>query len=228
MPEHPHPHASVPWSYLASVFESGAVPLLIPACRKIEQAKPYFDKIDGLLLTGGEDICPTKYDQKPSAFVRKVSKSRDELEFKLARFAIEKNMPLFGICRGMQIINVLLGGTLHQHIPDISKHPINNWSFEAHQIKLHKGTHLRQYLEDREQIAVNSIHHQAVSSLGKHLKVSASSEDGIIEAIESDNFNFLMGVQCHPEALWQNSDPVWLNLFETFAKESSKYRASKV
>lgn len=204
----------------------------------------YIDQIHGLLLPGGKDIYPDYYGEDPHPETNCYeTKKRDEFEISLFQKAMEKDMPVFGICRGIQIMNVERGGSLYQHIsehlplqfPDFPKHKHKvNEVDEAHYIKIKTGSLLSEIIG--ESVAkVNSSHHQAVKVIGKGLVVTSQSKDGIIEAMEDPSKEFVIGVQYHPERMWIDQNPRLSHrkfyehakkLFEAFIDAATTYKAN--
>ena len=154
--------------------------------------------------------------------------SGPEFELNLTKKALEKDMPIFGICNGMQVINVLFGGTLIQHIPDVLESDINHEqphpkNTPTHEVILEEGSIMRE-LSDSDSISVNTTHHQAIDELGKGLLVTGKAPDGIIEAIESRDYKFLVGVQWHSEYVNTELD---INLFKKLVEEAASYQHVK-
>ena len=179
----------------------------------------------GILLTGGGDVLPSMYGATPHATFDASEPGRDEYELELVRLAIKADVPLFAICRGIQVMNVARGGTLIQHIPEEVgtdvEHRIKEPRFAiAHEVWLNAGSllerTLRERLEDTDSCDVNSRHHQAVKDLGQGLVASASAPDGVIEAIEDSSRRFCLGVQWHPENFWRTGE--FRTLFEAFVE----------
>lgn len=200
-------YAAKPWyalrtCYSDKVKEAGGVSMMIPY--DISNIELILSKIDGLIIPGGdEDINPAFYGQEIISDKVKVNDTRANFEFALTKKALEMNMPLLGICNGMQMINVVQGGTLIQHLPDVIKSDINHEQpkpkdVPTHLIKLVENTILANLSESSE-VMVNSTHHQAIDRLGQDLIVSAYAHDGVIEAIESIKHKFAVGVEWHPE-----------------------------
>ncbi len=184
-------------NYLELIEQGGGDPLPIIPGFSVD-----VEQIDAILLSGGGDVDPKHYGQSINGTREKdIIEARDSSEFEIMRQALALHTPVLGICRGMQLINIYLGGTMHQDIQDISSpiHGSNGESYQKHHVFIEKGTLLHEIL-GTDEIEVMSHHHQAVDLLGKELKVSARAEDGIIEAIESTNSMFIIGVQWHPEA----------------------------
>jgi gamma-glutamyl-gamma-aminobutyrate hydrolase PuuD len=187
--------------YGAAVVLAGGSPVLLPATAGSD-AEAVTARIDGLLLSGGGDVDPARYGDSASPATRGVDGVRDGVEVELLRGALARDLPVLAICRGAQLLNVALGGTLHQHLPDVTGvdhlHPEPR-SFLAHRVKVEAGSILRQVV-GVDQFEVNSMHHQAVDALAPGLRVGARAPDGIVEAVE-DPDRRLLGVQWHPENL---------------------------
>ena len=180
-------------------------------------------RVDGVLLTGGADVDPALYGQ-PRHDTTEVDRSRDHFEIPLSRKAIDSDVPVFAICRGVQVLNVAAGGTLIQDIAGDSPSDLNHSidvpkNAPAHAVRVTAGTKLAQSLGTSPTLAtctVNSRHHQAVGDVGKSFVVSAVSPDGIIEAIERPGADFCVGVQWHPENYWKTGEfaPLFLAFVE--------------
>lgn len=220
-------------NYVNAIRKFGGEPLVFASreryIREHRVAIPeYLDQIDGLLLPGGGDINPCLYFQERHCMVRGVSRSRDALEIWLFQNAMEANIPVFGICRGIQIMSVAMRGALHQHIPDIPNlpqvlhHKIAG-DDSLHDIEITEGSLLRDLIGEPF-AKVNSAHHQAVDAVGEELVVTARSPaDGIIEAIEHPDKRFMLGVQYHPERMLHHSElrEHAAKLFEAFIAAAS-------
>jgi putative glutamine amidotransferase len=200
----------------------GEVRLLNPAA---DSAADVIGSVQGLLLTGGGDVRPALYGAAAHATFDPAEPGRDEYEMELVRLAFEKDLPVFAICRGVQLLNVARGGTLIQDIPDevgtTVEHRVKEPRFAiAHDVWLTTGSLLeqamRERLEDGEACAVNSRHHQAPKDLGEGLIVSATAPDGVIEAIEDPGRRFCLGVQWHPENFYRTGE--FRGLFEAFVQ----------
>jgi putative glutamine amidotransferase len=171
---------------------------------------------DGLIISGGVDINPKLYSNSIDPTVKKIEPRRDELELKLLDIAIKKKVPILGICRGMQLINVYFGGTLYQDIPKLKlKYPHKSTIFPLTRVKIEKRSKLFKIL-NRSTIYVNSIHHQAVDKLGKNLRVNAYDRNRIVEGIESVDNRYLIGVQWHPEYIFYKEES--RKIFDSFIK----------
>jgi len=191
--------------YVRSVERSGAVPLVLPPISP-QDAEAVLDRLDGLLLSGGIDVDPALYGQPPHAKLGRVDRARDEFELALTRHALARDLPLFAICRGHQVLNVAAGGTLVQDIQSqlqgaLKHDAAGRRTRRSHAVELLPGSRLREILGPGP-LAVNSFHHQAIERLGEGLSVSGRSPDGVIEAVEMRGRGFVLGVQWHPESFW--------------------------
>ena len=201
-------------SYVDAVIRGGHTPLIIPDC---PDAEKWLRKADILLLIGGDDIEPQRYGEEMLPECGPTEPERDRFEYALLEAAVRRGMPIFGICRGMQMINVYFGGTLYQDIPSqvdtVIKHRRTETMTEIpfHGIRIAPGTRLRDVL-GIDSVDVNSSHHQAVKDLAPGFRVSAVASDGIIEAIESETLP-VAGVQFHPERLAVGTDTLFTRLF---------------
>lgn len=206
--------------YITSLIKAGAVPLILPIAPGpcVDQ---YAELCDGFLLSGGCDVNPQYFGEDPSPGCGVFDTERDEAEFQLVRLAIKKSKPVFGICRGLQVMNVALGGTLIQDIPSELDHPIQHEQKVprrqgSHRVSLEKDTQLYKVLKEQESIVVNSLHHQSIDRLGDGLRTAAFSSDGIIEAIDMTDNGLLIGVQWHPESMTAGGSELMLDLFKHF------------
>ncbi|MGX4686291.1 gamma-glutamyl-gamma-aminobutyrate hydrolase family protein [Vagococcus sp. JNUCC 83] len=205
---HNLPISYLPAGYVRAVQEVGGVPLVLPL-GKAEDVKSYVSLIDKLILTGGQNVTPSFYLKDEKVLNEQLSLlERDLFEMALIEEAINQQKPIFGVCRGMQLINVYLGGSLHQDLslrqPEPIVHmqaPIERW-IPTHDVFLEKDSLLTPIYG--EQAMVNSFHFQSVNKVGKDLKVTAKSEDGVIESIESSSdAHKILGVQWHPDFAYQ-------------------------
>jgi len=207
--------------YTGAISEAGGVPVLIPTTDSI-LAEYYYNTLDGFVFSGGGDVDPIYFGEEPLVRLGEITPRRDSFELALARIALAGNKPVLGICRGLQLINIAAGGSVHQDIGSITcqqhwqKAP--SW-YAAHEVKIAEGSRLIQSLGDNS-LRVNSYHHQAINIVGKNLQAVAWSKDGMIEAIETtDPSRFLIGVQWHPECAY-NKDDFSRKLFNTFVQEA--------
>jgi len=209
-------------TYIRCVERAGALAVLLPAGSPAD-ASALLERVDGLLLSGGNDVDPELFAEAPDPGLRKVDRGRDDFEIALVQEALSRDLPILAICRGQQVLNVATGGTLVQHIPSVitggerHERAEPRWQ-EAHTVDVSVGTRLASLLGEGR-ISVNSIHHQAVARLGDGVVVCARCpEDGVIEAIEMPGRRFVLGVQWHPEAFWSVSD-AFQCLFDAHANE---------
>ncbi|MCX6646997.1 MAG: gamma-glutamyl-gamma-aminobutyrate hydrolase family protein [bacterium] len=205
--------------YIDAIHEAGGIPVIVPVGLEGRYHNKIFDLLDGLLLTGGGDIDPNMYDSTIAMEINQVDPKKDHTEFDLFNLAFNKNIPILGICRGIQLINVALDGTLYQDIPSQVKMAGNHkpdfpLSETCHQVKIEPETRLYKALGE-SRIWVNSIHHQGIKLHGKGLVVNAKSNDGIIEGIEHPTKKWVVGVQWHPELMFQ-TDKTQAKLFKAF------------
>jgi putative glutamine amidotransferase len=204
-------------TYVEAVQAGGAVAVLLPVDVRAPEA--LLDRIDGLMVIGGADLDPAVYDQPRSEHTEKTYRDRDEFELALTRAALERGMPFLGICRGMQLLNVALGGTLDQHLVGDDGQPthrrvIGTFAGTEHDIDLTPGSLAERALGEPVHTA-RCHHHQAIDRLGEGLVVSGRARDGVPEAIESSDGAWVLGVQWHPEAGDKRE------LFEAFAEAAA-------
>jgi len=201
--------------YVRALEKAGGQPLVFPTT-EAARAPELLDGVDALMLTGGDDIDPALYGQERHPTTRSA-RERDEFEIALVREAIARDLPTLFICRGQQVLNVALGGTLVQDVPSLVPGALNHrlkdvprWQ-TAHDVEVLRGTRLREIL-GHDVLTVNSFHHQAVQDLGRDLRLSARAGDGVVEGVELPGRRFMIGVQWHPEAMW-NQTPDHQELF---------------
>ncbi len=215
-------------SYLRAVQRAGGIPVLLPPHLEDRARRELWSRLDGIVLTGGGDIDPGRFGETPHPKVYDVSEARDSLELDLVSVAIEKHVPLFAICRGIQVLNVALGGTLHQDIPSepgstIDHSPKAPRDQPAHRVTVSGETRLAEVLGALD-VEVNSFHHQAIRTLGRGLREVAWAPDGIIEGVEMpDGDGFVLGVQWHPEDL-VDRDAAARRLFEALVEATRRAR----
>ena len=196
--------------YFSVLRACGGLPLMLPLTDDARDIDQLLGLVNGILVTGGVDINPATYGEEPLPQVNPPFDDLDQFEISLIRRAIDRNLPVFGICRGMQAINVALGGTLYQDLPSqyhtgcphFMEPPLERMS---HRVTLLEGGYLK-HLVGEETIGVNSRHHQAIRKLADGLARAAVSDDGIIEAIEMPKRRFVRAVQWHPELMWRHDD----------------------
>lgn len=214
----------LPVVYLEGVTRAGGIAMLLPP-QPVDEAvaDQVIARLDGLVLTGGRDVDPGAYGHDPHPSTDEPGRERDAWEFAVLGAALRRRVPVLGICRGPQVINVALGGTLHQHLPDVlghTGHRVADATFAAHTALIAEGTRLGRLLGDRAE--TRCYHHQGIDRLGEGLIASALC-DGVIEAIESTGDHFVVGVQWHPE-----EKPDDLRLFTALVDAASSYATSKV
>ena len=174
-----------------------------------------------MLIPGGVDVNPLYYNEEPQILLGEINGRLDEFNLIATKIALELNKPILGICRGAQVLNICLGGTIYQDISYTNKNFVKHSQNAKGNIKTHSVEIVNSELLEPilgKEIAVNSFHHQSVKDLGKGLKATAYSKDGIIEAIEKEDAKFVVGIQWHPELLVDNCDKM-LNLFKTFVNK---------
>lgn len=216
-------------TYTDAVVRAGGAPFVIPLVKDDSTLRRLYEQCDGLLLSGGHDLDPVLYEGDRERVTMHISSRRDRQEIQLLRWALEDDKPILGICRGMQLINVALGGSLHQDIgQDVKKarnHTANierkDFHHLAHSLKVAPGSRLAGILETVE-VPANSLHHQAIDRLGEDLIVTAHAEDGVIEAIELPGKRFVIGIQSHPEVLEAATEPLWQKLFVEFLNHANR------
>lgn len=190
--------------YVRSVERAGAVPVILPPVDP-GAAGSLLDRVDGLLLSGGVDVDPALYGQAPHPRLGRVERRRDDFEIALVREALRRDVPVLGICRGQQVLNVATGGTLVQDIPSTLAKAVDHDATgprgrRSHDVAITRGTRLWEIL-GQDVACVNSFHHQSVDAVGEGLVVSARCpEDGVVEALEMPSRAFVLAVQWHPES----------------------------
>ena len=189
--------------YLEGIRQAGGIPVILPFTSENDELEQLAKICDGFLFTGGHDVSPELYSEKPVDDSVICCKDRDEMESWYLKYAISSDKPLLGICRGIQFINAALGGTLYQDLPtqhpsEIDHHQKPPYDIPVHIVSIVKDSPLGKLL-DTEQLSVNSYHHQAVKDLSPRLKAMAISTDGLIEAVFMPEHRFLWAVQWHPE-----------------------------
>ncbi len=216
---------SLNYNYIRAVIMAGGTPVLIPVTGCDECIEDYIKLVDGIIFTGGVDLAPLYYGENPIKEVHSISAERDEYELKLFKKVYNAYIPILGVCRGMQLINVALNGTLYQDINAQLPNSLGHYPEDTradvlyHSVKLEEDSIPFKIFKTHD-IKVNSTHHQSVKDLGKGLKASAYSQDGIIEAMESISTDgqFILGVQWHPEALVVKYEE-FLEMFKYFVKK---------
>lgn len=214
------PIVALQQKYMAALSEAGGAPVMIPSGLSEDACQALLGRLDGLLLTGGGDIAIERFHGEFHTSVEGVDPDRDDMEFTLLQAAAESGMPFLGICRGFQVVNVALGGTLFTHIqdqfPGAIKHDYDSGTQRqllAHEVNVEKGSHLSGIL-GKSKLDVNSLHHQGAKDLSPMLRPAAYAPDGLLEALELPGHPFGLAVQWHPE--WLTDQPETRRLFRAF------------
>jgi putative glutamine amidotransferase len=233
---------STPWTtmrsaanqqYIDAVAAAGGAPVVIPIGLGGEALQRIYARLDGLLLPGGDDVSPQRYGHEPHPNLGLVDEARDDLELTLAAWALRDRLPTLGICRGIQVLAVAAGGTLYQDLPsqleqshlhDVRDHGRDHL---AHAMLVEPGSRLEAVLGPGS-VLVNTFHHQAVLDVPHGFTVTARASDGVIEAIEADGPDFLVGIQCHPEGIWRTTAPQFARLFRAFVEAAAARAAAAV
>jgi putative glutamine amidotransferase len=231
------PVIAIAWpkpDYLKSLERAGAEPRVLRPGR--DPLPDALEGCDGVLLTGGADVDPVRYGEAVRHESVEVDTDRDEYEFSLTRHALDRDLPLLAICRGIQLLNVVAGGTLVQDIPTSlptafahradDKTPAPDTNAPAHDVAIAPGTRLEALLNElagaRRGVAVNSRHHQAIKTVAPGFVVSATAPDGVVEAIERPDSRFCVGVQWHPENYWRTGE--FSSLFDGLVASAASRR----
>ena len=207
--------ALIPLDYVRKVEDAGGRPLLVPP--ELDAVDETLDVLDAVVFTGGSDLDPELYGEEAHPETSGVVRLRDDAELALLQAALERDMPVLGICRGIQVLNVAMGGDLEQHLDGHKHDPPGE--FLAHDVAIEPGTRLAEMLGDRT--TVMSHHHQGLRTLAPGLVETARADDGLLEAVEAPGKRFAVGVLWHPEA---GQDA---RLFETLVAEAARYRDEK-
>lgn len=216
---------SVGEAYLKALYQAGACPVIIPPGMPEEIFSDLFPRLDGILFTGGGDIHPRAYGDSSHPEIKEIDEDRDRTEFTILENILKNGLPFLGICRGLQVINVGLGGTLYadiasQHSQALKHDFYPNWDRNhlAHEVEVDKKSRLMNILGNHQQM-VNSLHHQAVRQLAPGLVATAHSPDGLVEALEVNDHPFGIAVQWHPE--WLTEHEAMRGLFGALVAASS-------
>ena len=216
--------------YFSSVIAAGAVPLMIPMDATEENLRQTLELVDGMIFSGGHDIAPIRYGEEPHQKLQEICPERDAFDFLLYRLAKEHSLPILGICRGFQLMNVSEGGKLYQDLSlketESFKHSQGHGpSILTHTVSIEAGSRLHEIL-GKEEIRVNSFHHQAVKSVSEKVAISGRALDEVIEAIEVKNYPFAVGVQFHPEMLQEKEEDM-RKIFSALVSAAKEYREKK-
>jgi putative glutamine amidotransferase len=222
--EYQKPRVALYANYLSVLERAGLTPVLVTPAHGEESIEQLISVCAGLVLAGGEDIDPSRYGHDPIPELGPVNPPRDAAECRALSAATERDLPILGICRGHQMLNVFFGGTLHQDLEvamgaAAAHQQAGVWGSHHHQATLQRGSRLAAAI-GRERIEINSFHHQAIRDVAPNLDVTARADDGLIEGVESRDHRWVVGVQWHPErheARAQSTDPN-IRLFNAFAE----------
>ncbi|HZK18663.1 MAG TPA: gamma-glutamyl-gamma-aminobutyrate hydrolase family protein [Clostridia bacterium] len=217
-------------NYCLAIKEAGGIPIVLPSLYGEAETvgvwvKEILGGLDGLLFSGGGDIDPVYFGEEPLVGTGQINAERDLYELSLAREALDMNLPVLAICRGMQVLNIVAGGNIWQDINLGFKNPIKHFQqaprwYSTHTITVTEGSLLYGCLGTRL-LRVNSFHHQVVRRVAPGFKICARTVDGVVEGIESLMHDFVMGVQFHPEHLWEKEE-LFLNLFRGFVEKAHR------
>lgn len=221
--------AGVSVSYVRAVEAGGGIPLLIQLSDDSEVLDTLYRHCDGLVFHGGGDVDPAVYGAARIPQCGEPDSLRDRVELALARRAVAEGMPVLGICRGIQLLNVALGGTLYQDIPSELPGALDHYASRnaegrtlmPHTISITPDSWLAGQLGVTE-LPANTFHHQALRDIAPGLNITARAPDGVVEAVEGAGPSFIAGVQCHPEDLWDAAEPRWARLFAGFVAVAAR------
>lgn len=224
------PRYGINQSYVRALVNAGCAPLLIPLLEDQSRLRAIYERLDGIVFPGGADVAPGEYGEAPIGDLNVIEPPRDHTELTLARWAFADDLPVLGICRGQQVLNVALGGSLwqdlrHQAATSVDHSDADGRARNAlmHRVRLDPDSRLAQLIDETE-IRVNSLHHQAVKSIAPALRVTGKSDDDVIEALESAERRFMIAVQWHPEEI--DGLPWVQRLFVGFARAASATHAA--
>jgi putative glutamine amidotransferase len=205
-------------AYVRAIRKAGGTPVLLPMGDPSE-AEAIVDRVDGVLVTGGDDVNPDRYDAEAASETKPAEPARDDFEIALINAAIDRDRPLLCVCRGIQVLNVARGGTLHQHRE--GHFDFDRYNDGAHDVEVEAGSMLAKIV-GAGRVEVNSLHHQTVATLGTDVREVARSDDGVVEAVEIDRCAFALAVQWHPELLRHRDEH--LALFEALVSAARATR----
>jgi len=225
-------HTGVHIDYAHSIRESGGLPLILPPAIGAERASEAVEACHGLLLTGGEDLLPEHYGLTGTEHVHETDPDRDALEFAMFKAARSRRLPVFAICRGFQLVNVALGGTLWQDLPaqrpsELDHDMGSQWQDRSHHVRVQSGSRVSEAI-GKELFLTNSFHHQAIRKLATGLHATATADDGLIEAAEGDDpDHWLVCVQWHPESFWREDRAPESGLFTSFIEAANAWASGR-
>jgi gamma-glutamyl-gamma-aminobutyrate hydrolase PuuD len=222
----------VPGAYVQAVMKAGGTPVIIPVITDIAVLRNIVRNLDGLVMIGGEDIHPKYYREELLPGVNDIDSLQDIYDLMLIRLATNRQMPLLGICRGEQVMNVAFGGTLYQDIPtQYAQQTVNHKQSlpeqqGSHTVRIEQGSQLAAIL-GKQEVVTNTFHHQGVKEVAPGFRAVAHATDDFIEAIEASSGRPVLGVQFHPESLIAGGDTVMLKIFEHIVGKAVEFRQSK-
>ncbi len=195
-------------NYIGGIRQAGGVSLLLPPLADQDELLICAGRIDALLLSGGGDVCPALFGEQPHWKLGKFDPERDDFEIGMLRLMVDLGKPVLGICRGLQVINVALDGTLYQDLASQQPQSLQHMQdaprrYPAHSVTLCQGSRLSDIL-GATRLQVNSLHHQAIKDVAPGLQATALADDGVIEGVEASGQPWLLGVQWHPEVMWEH------------------------
>jgi putative glutamine amidotransferase len=223
--QHGYPTVMLMQSYVNAIMQAGGVPVLIPSMIHDDGWGALYSRLDGILFSGGGDIALEHSPGEPHPRIDDVDPERDSVEMKLIQASASDGKPFLGICRGSQVLNVALGGTLYTHITDQlpnaldHDYPGNMRTVLVHEVKIEEGTRIAEILGEPI-VKVNSLHHQGLKDIAPSLRVAGHAPDGLVEAVELPDHPFGLAVQWHPE--WMTDQESTRNLFRKFVEAAGK------
>ncbi|MFT7618750.1 MAG: putative glutamine amidotransferase [Planctomycetota bacterium] len=229
--DRPYPRFGVSMNYVQAVEAAGGAPLILPLTQSPDVLKQLLGVCDGLLLTGGFDVDPALYGEEPHAKIEAINPLRDITEMILTKHALKENLPIFAICRGMQILNVAAGGSLYQDIEAQHDHDTLahfqklTEEYPSHSIDIEDDSWLR-HIAGTDRVRINSYHHQSVKDVAEDFMITAKAPDGVIEAISGTKHFFAHAVQWHPELTYTNLD-FNLAMFRSHIEAAGLYRVKR-
>lgn len=219
-------------AYEAAIKKAGGTPIFLDKFKNIEEAREAIKDLDGIVITGGEDINPALYGETPDEKLEEVNDDRDLSDVSLLNAVFEKDFPTLATCRGMQLTNALLGGSLYQDIPTMYETKIvhrdpKKEDYVKHDIEVFDDNILADALGGSGKYEVNSWQHQAVKEVGNNLKVLAKAPDGIIEAMQKTDSQYYLAVQFHPEGLSEEGNKTGEDIYKALIEKAKEYKESK-